>query len=187
MSSSFHRKRSAEAASGSGDAARAVDRRRRRGKGRVQLSRRVGGRGRQLEGHRAFRRRRRFDHRRATTTSRSSCSNLPETPRPKRIYRTDATRRRRLPARRHVTDGTQSSYFDTTADDERSRDAADRAVRAKHRPRAALRVSLNNVSEIRAPSACNDTNHQRRPRSTDDSRPTDDRLQLRPTLEPRAL
>jgi flagellar basal-body rod modification protein FlgD len=80
--------------------------------------------------------------------------NLPVTEGIKRIYRTDSSGTGDYQLVATLTDGEQSSYLDTTADDGRSetrqteqfdKDATFRVRRFK--------VSLSNVSEIRAPGA----------------------------------
>jgi flagellar basal-body rod modification protein FlgD len=78
--------------------------------------------------------------------------NLPTTPSAKRIYRTDKTGEGDYQLVATISDGSQSLYLDTTADGDRSEtrqtepfDTAP-AFSSRH-----FRVSLNNVSEIRAP------------------------------------
>ncbi len=77
-------------------------------------------------------------------------SNLPETEKAKRIYRTDKTGEGDYQLIATVTDGSQSSYLDNTADAARSESRqtlpfSENIGRLRH-----FRVSLNNVSEIRA-------------------------------------
>jgi hypothetical protein len=78
--------------------------------------------------------------------------NLPVTDGPKRIYRTDASGEGDYRLVATVTDGAQSSYLDTLADDDRSetRQTEPFAKDVEFRLRS-FRVSLNNVSEIRPP------------------------------------
>jgi flagellar basal-body rod modification protein FlgD len=79
--------------------------------------------------------------------------NLPVTPGAKRIYRTDKSGEGDYQLIATITDGTQSLYLDTTADGDRSetRQTAPLDTTPAFGSRR-FRVSLNNVSEIRAPS-----------------------------------
>jgi flagellar basal-body rod modification protein FlgD len=78
--------------------------------------------------------------------------NLPATAGPKRIYRTDASGEGDYRLVGTITDGTQSTYLDTLADDARSETRQtqpflqDIAFRLR-----SFQVSLNNVAEIRPP------------------------------------
>jgi flagellar basal-body rod modification protein FlgD len=79
-------------------------------------------------------------------------NNLPATDSPKRIYRTDKTGEGDYQLVATLTDGSQSSYLDTTSDDARSETRQTLPFntgvgRVRH-----FKVSLNNVAEIRAPS-----------------------------------
>jgi flagellar basal-body rod modification protein FlgD len=77
--------------------------------------------------------------------------NLPQSPGIKRIYRTDSSGEGDYRLIATLTDGTQSSYLDKAADDERSQtrqtEAFDTAPAFGVRR---FRVSLKNVAEIRA-------------------------------------
>lgn len=79
--------------------------------------------------------------------------NLPTSDGPKQIYRTDATGEGDYQLVAILTDGNQSTYHDTTADDDRSEtrqtQTFDRDARFRVR---SFEVSLDNVAEIRAPS-----------------------------------
>jgi flagellar basal-body rod modification protein FlgD len=79
-------------------------------------------------------------------------SNLPITPGQKRIYRTDASGQGDYRLVDTITDGSQSSYLDTTADDDRSetRQTTPFASDPDFGNRS-FKVSLNNVAEIRPP------------------------------------
>jgi flagellar hook assembly protein FlgD len=80
--------------------------------------------------------------------------NLPITDGPKRIYRTDASGTGDYRLVTTITDGSQSSHLDTTADDDRSQtrqtEPFDSGPELRRRT---FRVSLNNVAEIRAAGA----------------------------------
>jgi flagellar basal-body rod modification protein FlgD len=78
-------------------------------------------------------------------------SNLPETEKAKRIYRTDKTGTGDYQLIATLTDGSQSSYLDTTADAARSETRQTLPFRENVSRTRHFRVSLNNVSEIRAP------------------------------------
>jgi flagellar basal-body rod modification protein FlgD len=80
-------------------------------------------------------------------------SNLPITPGAKRIYRTDSSGEGDYRLVTTLVDGSQSKYRDTTGDDDRSetRQTEPYDNNPDFRFRR-FRASLNNVSEIRAPS-----------------------------------
>lgn len=80
--------------------------------------------------------------------------NLPISEGPKRIYRTDSSGEGDYRLVATVTDGTQSSYLDTTADDDRSQTRqTEPFYTGPELRKRSFRVSLGNVSEIRAPGA----------------------------------
>jgi flagellar basal-body rod modification protein FlgD len=78
--------------------------------------------------------------------------NLPTGTGPKRIYRTDSSGGGEYRLVGTITDSSQSSFLDTTADDSRSetRQTEDFRMESKFGIRS-YKVSLNNVSEIRPP------------------------------------
>jgi hypothetical protein len=78
--------------------------------------------------------------------------NLPATTSAKQIYRTDKTGEGDYQLLATLTDGTQSTYLDTTSDDGRSetRQIAPFDTTSEFGVRR-FRVSLNNVAEIRPP------------------------------------
>jgi flagellar basal-body rod modification protein FlgD len=80
--------------------------------------------------------------------------NLPPTPGPKAIYRTDASGIGDYRLVTTLTDGTQSTYLDTVANESRSETRQFEPFNAdpKHRART-FKVSLRNVGEIRRPGA----------------------------------
>jgi flagellar basal-body rod modification protein FlgD len=77
-------------------------------------------------------------------------NNLPVTDGPKQIYRTNKSGEGEYQLVTTLTDGKQSSYLDTKADVERSPTRQTESFKAQAGWRSFL-VSLNNVSEIRAP------------------------------------
>jgi hypothetical protein len=80
-------------------------------------------------------------------------SNLPATPGPKQIYRTDATGTGDYRLVATLTDGNQSSYLDRTADDARSETRLTQAFferdDLRHR---SFEVRLSQVASIRPPA-----------------------------------
>jgi flagellar hook assembly protein FlgD len=77
--------------------------------------------------------------------------NLPITAGPKRIYRTDKSGEGDYRLVTTLTDGTQSSHLDTTADENRSETRQTEFFDTNSGLRLrSFRVSLNNVAEIRA-------------------------------------
>ena len=120
-----------------GDEGRAVDRSRRRRQGRVRLPRRLARRERQLEGIELSGRRRRLD--------RQQHQRLPVDPAPQPADHRRCQSASTAPTRAAtgdyrlvatLTDGTQSSYLDTTADDDRSETRQTRAVQQGRRDSA---------------------------------------------------
>jgi hypothetical protein len=80
--------------------------------------------------------------------------NLPPTPGPKVIYRTDASGMGDYRMVTTLTDGTQSTYLDTVADESRSETRQIEPFNADPKFRArTFKVSLKNVGEIRRPGA----------------------------------
>jgi flagellar basal-body rod modification protein FlgD len=80
--------------------------------------------------------------------------NLPTSAGPKQIYRTDSSGEGDYRLVAVLTDGSQSSYLDTTADDDRSETRQTQAFDKDARFRVRnFEVSLENVAEIRAPSS----------------------------------
>jgi flagellar basal-body rod modification protein FlgD len=80
--------------------------------------------------------------------------NLPITEGPKRVYRTDKSGEGDYRLVTTIMDGTQSSYLDTTADDARSQTRQNEPFyKGSELRKRSFRVSLSNVSEIRAPGA----------------------------------
>jgi flagellar hook assembly protein FlgD len=78
-------------------------------------------------------------------------NNLPITAGAKRIYRTDSSGEGDYQLVATITDGTQSSYLDTTADDDRSETRQTEPFEKDPSFRVrSFKASLNNVSEIRA-------------------------------------
>ena len=79
-------------------------------------------------------------------------SNLPVTAGPKRIYRTDNTGEGDYRLVGTITDGSQSGYLDTLADDDRSETRQTDPFRQDLSfLKRSFRVSLNKVAEIRPP------------------------------------
>jgi flagellar basal-body rod modification protein FlgD len=79
-------------------------------------------------------------------------NNLPVSEGPKRIYRTDSSGEGDYQLVATVTDGAQSSYLDTMADESRSQTIQTEPFYAgPELRRRSFRVSLSNVSEIRSP------------------------------------
>lgn len=80
--------------------------------------------------------------------------NLPVSEGLKRVYRTDKTGEGDYQLVGTITDGAQSSYLDTTADDARSQTRQTAAFyEGPELRKRTFRVSLNNVSQIRAQGA----------------------------------
>jgi flagellar basal-body rod modification protein FlgD len=79
--------------------------------------------------------------------------NLPRTDGPKQIYRTNASGKGNYQLVATITDGAQSSYLDTLADDERTETLVKPFVKDEAYRKRSYTASLKNVSEIRRPGA----------------------------------
>jgi flagellar basal-body rod modification protein FlgD len=78
-------------------------------------------------------------------------ANLPETSGPKSVYRTDSSGTGDYRLVGAITDGTQSSYLDTTSDDSRSQTRQTLPFEAVSNAVRKFIVSLSNVGDIKPP------------------------------------
>jgi flagellar basal-body rod modification protein FlgD len=79
--------------------------------------------------------------------------NLPKTAGPKQIYRTDASGVGNYQLVGTIADGSQSSYLDKVADDERTETLVKEFNRDPSHKKRSYTASLSNVAEIRRPGA----------------------------------
>jgi flagellar basal-body rod modification protein FlgD len=111
--------------------------------------------------------------------------NLPQTPGPKQIYRTDKSGTGDYQLVTTIMDGSQSSYLDTAADAERSETRQTAPFDRESIIGRRFRVRLSNVGEIRVPKVPVNTGEPD-PTNPDESDPTDTgSANQGPTMQPK--